>query len=364
MVIVFVFLHLGQTMKYTLLVLLAALPACFGATDLGIFAAGAFSQAANGGIFQGDWWVISTMGLIVWVIITSAQKLDFGPDFGNDYLLSHAGGVLLGFITAAIGNYLFDFDQLLDINVRRSVDYDHTDKETKEKLEENYRAMHEGLPCPYPEAQRCIVKSTYTCFQGLFFTLGLVSLVFATYLFRGEYEAYTNDEKNALGGSFILVGILLTLAGSVSMYFRPTAWSHMNDNQHTIKYFLLLAPLIVVPVLYDEVVEGTALFRAGITILGYVAAWIIFFFGAVYVWEDVYLYQKPHHALWFAILGATPNILSYIGAGIANTQREDDAMYALLFTLISSIITVVIYFVVYMSGVYTGKPCSERCKID
>jgi hypothetical protein len=338
-------------LKY--LIPLALLPGAMAAPEL--LAIGAFNQGMTGSFFHGGWWYIALYAFIMWVTIGSALKRGLPQQEILAFLRDTGAATMVAALTAHFARWLFCLPQLLELNWVYTAYFDRTDDVTHAKLEENRRARKNCQPVPHPCIHRNLVPQTYSYWAGPAFTLGAAIVVHAVYIFRSSFDdVYSNP--TAIAVTLTVIGGLMVLAGIVDMFLRPAPWSHLRNNQQTLKYVLAAILIFVLPTFYDNVLPGGPLVRAAITVGIYGAGWALFYFWSVYAWPDNIFFGREYHARWFAILGFLPNILGFIAGGIANDQYPGDSFIALLSQVIAAAVTIVFYILFYFTA-YQGFSC-------
>lgn len=342
-------------MRLALLLLLA--PLVSGAPEL--LAIGSFSQAATGGSFHGGWWYVAVYAFVMWVVIGSALKRSEPMQVILAFLRDTAAALLAGLATTHVARHLFAFPQLLDLNWTATVYYDNTDIDTARKLSENARAARCRQPAPHPHARRCILPQSYVYWAGPKLTVGALLLVQAAYLFLGKYDD-VYEAPLAAAIPITVIGLFLLLAAVVDMLARPAPWSHLPSNRHTLKYLLLAVLVFVLPVFYDSILPGGPLVRGALTAAIYIAAWAVFYAVAVGLWPDNIFYRRPRHALWFAVVGAIPNVLGFIAGGVANHLYPGDSFNAMLSQLVAAALAI-LAFLAIRAAAYPGYSCNA-CK--
>lgn len=341
-----------------LLVLSAFLP---GAMAKGyVIPLGSFSNAANGILFGGTFWFLTLYMFIMYVVLLTALKIHLSKQeilaFGRDTAI----GLLAGTLVTEVARCLFCLPSLLDIADHPGVEYDHTDDETLMQLAENRKADECNRRRPYPCARRAIFKQSLRYWPGLFFTFGGILVVQAVYLLRGSYDS-VYDNTDTIGAVVLVVGGIMVVAAVADMFMRPTPWSHRPHNRTTLKYLVVFSLVMAVPVFYDSLLPGAPLVKGLVTAAIYAGVWAVFYVYAAFVWPDHILYGRPHQAMWFAIVGALPNIIGYVAGGIANDQYPHDSFAAAISQVVAAAITIVFYFLARLVA-YEGYVCCPEDK--
>lgn len=341
-----------------LLVLFGLLP---GAMAKGyVIPLGSFSNAANGVLFGGTYWFLTLYMFIMYVVLLTALKIHLSKQeilaFGRDTAI----GLFAGTIVTEVARCLFCLPTLLDIADHPGVEYDHTDENTLMQLAENRKADQCNRKRPYPCAQRSIFKQTLRYWPGLFFTFGGILIVQAVYLFRGSYDT-VYDNPDTIGAVVLVIGGLMVVAAVVDMIMRPTPWSHRPDNRVTLKYLVIFSLIMAVPVFYDSILPGAPLVKGLITAAIYAGVWGVFYGYAAFVWPDHILYGRPQQAMWFAIIGALPNVIGYVAGGIANDQYPQDSFIAAVSQVIAGAVTIVFYILIRLVA-HDGYVCCTEDK--
>lgn len=343
---------------YAFLVLLALLPGALAKPEL--LAIGAFNQAATGGFFHGGWWYVAVYAFIMWVTIGSALKRTLPQQEILAFLRDTAGATVAALLTTHAARCLFCLPQLLDVGWVRTVYYDHTDEETRWRLDQNRQARAKCQPVPWPCAVPNLFPQTFSYWAGPGLTLGAVIVVHGAYVLLGKFDDVYGNAL-AIGVTLVVLGGVAVFFALVDMFLRPAPWSHLRNNQQTPKYFLIALALFTIPVFYDSILPGGPLVRAAGTVGIYAGGWALFYLYATYLWPDNILYERPHHAFWFSVLGLLPNILGFIAGGVANDLYPGDSFNAFLSQVIAAAITVVFYILIRLIA-YDGFTCCTDTK--